>query len=104
MSFENNNLDIVGLGKVNITLKLEGLETSDLRNIERVIVKIIEPDGKVIEKKGLFNPKLGEVYITHTVLKEGIHKVSATVYYYDGSWNTSYNTYKFYATTHWNEP
>ena len=96
------SMDVVGLGKISITLKLDGLEKSKIDNIERVEVEIEEPDGKKIVKKGIINKKYGEVYIVINVLKKGIYKLNATVYYYDGSWNTSYTTYKFLATTDWN--
>jgi len=97
------SIDVVGLGKVSITLKLEGLDKSQIANIERVEITIEEPDGKKVIKKGLINKKYGEVYVVLNVLKKGIYKLNAKVYYYDGSWNTSYNTYKFLATTDWND-
>jgi len=97
------SIDVVGLGKVSITLKLEGLDKSQIANIERVEIEVEEPDGKKTIKKGLINKKYGEVYIVLNVIKKGIYKLNAKVYYYDGSWNTSYNTYKFLATTDWND-
>jgi len=89
----------VGLGRVLIRLKTEGLTDEDLNHIKQITAQVREPDGNVVKQPAEFDKSTKEIRFVYVAVKKGTHKVSVKIDFDNGYWITSHTPFEFYAST-----